>query len=1016
MIPQRISRPAIAAWIAVGLLIPATVAAQVNVVTNRYDAQRTGANLAETILTPANVNVNQFGKLYSYPVDGSVYAQPLYVTGVNIQGTLRNVLYIATMNDKLYAFDADSKSPSPLWMNNFTNPPSVTPVPISDITPNQDIVGNIGIQSTPVIDRTAGTMYLVARTKENGSYVHRLHAIDITNGQPRSGSPLTITGSVPGTALDSTAQPTGRVITFNPKMQQQRAALALSNGVILIAWAGHADLPPYHGWIMGFDATTLRPVGIFAVTPDAYEGGVWQGGRAPTLDAAGNAYFTTGNGRWDGSRNFGDSLLKFGVSRTGMTLLDYFTPFNEKQLDIDDDDLSGSGFTLLPGDRLLIGGGKEGVLYVLDKDNLGKKTSDDRQVVQRIPVTGGHVMGGPVFWNSSAVGALVYNWSEDGFLTAYPFIGGEVVTTPYAEGTVRSPGHPGGSLTISARGAAANSGIVWASMPRSEDAIHGLHPGILRAYNAETLVQIWTSELNAARDKTGTLIKFVPPVVANGKVFMASHDGAVNVYGLLAAELPDFSVAATPASRTIAAGSTTTFSVPIRTQGGFAGRVDLSATGGQAGTTVTFSPQSITGSGVATMTVAVPADTPAGTFSVTITGTSGTVVRAATVAVTVTNAGKPVEIVLHAVHAASLAGTWHRVDDASAASGQRLEHPDAVAAKVATPLPSPTHYVDLKFDAQAGQGYRLWLRGRAHNNSYNNDSVYVQFDKSVDASGAAVTRIGTAQAAAMILEECAGCGVSGWGWFDNGYGTDGPLIYFGSTGQQTMRIQAREDGISIDQIVLSTSRYLTAAPGPAKNDGTILPEGPLIILTDDAVLYAADAPVKAGAWRAAPNASAAGDALIEHPEAGAAKVAAPLANPVNYFELTFQAEAGRPYHLWLRGRAMGDSWASDSVFVQFDGSVDATGAAVNRIGTTAAAIVTLEDCVSCGVSGWGWQDTGFGAGVMGPDIYFARTGVQRIRVQTREDGFSIDQIVLSPSTYLKSSPGKLKDDTTILPR
>ena len=1008
-----LARPAMAAWIVAALLIPMSLEAQVNVVTNRYDGSRTGANLNETTLTAANVNVNQFGKLYSYPVDGAVYAQPLYVMGVTIQGTARNLLYVATMNDKVYAFDADSASPSALWMTDFTSPPSVTPVPITDIVGiTRNIVGNVGIQSTPVIDRAAGTLYLVARTKENGSYVQRLHALDITTGRPKSGSPVTITGSVSGSALDSTPDPAGgRVITFNPKVQQQRAGLALTNGVVLISWAGHEDLPPYHGWIMGFDATTLQPVGVFSITPDVYGGGIWQGGRAPTIDAAGNAYFTTGNGKWDGVRNFGDSLLKFSVSRTGMALVDYFTPANEAQLSLDDDDLSGSGFTLLPGTNYLLGGGKEGVLFLLDKDNLGKKTPNDAQVLQKILISGGHVMGGPVYWNFSTVGPLVYNWSEDGFLTAYRLSGGTLLTTAY-EGVVRSPGHPGGSLTISARGSAANTGIVWASMPRIEDAISGLHAGILRAYNAETLAEIWTSEQNAARDKTGTLIKFVPPMVANGKVYMANHNNAVAVYGLLPVRQPDFSVSVTPPSRTIPAGDTTTFSIAIGALGGFTGRVDLSASGAASGATVAFNSQSITGAGVATMTVAVPAGTPAESFNVTVTGTSGTIVHSATAVVNL-NGTPAAEIVLYAKRAALKAGTWRVIDDPTAAGGQRLEHPDAAAAKVATPLAAPTQYLELTFDAQAGRGYRLWMRGRAQNNSYNNDSVYVQFDESVDVGRAAVNRIGTTQATTLIVEECSGCGLSGWGWADNGYVGLGPLVYFATTGPQTMRIQGREDGISIDQMVLSASTYVTVAPGATKNDTTILNEPGLP--SGDALLYAAEAPLKAGAWRVTPDVTAAGGARIEHPDAGAPKLAAALANPANYFELTFQAEAGRAYHLWVRGRAAGDSWANDSVFVQFDGSIDASGAAVNRIGTTNAAIVTLEDCVSCGVSGWGWQDTGFGAGVMGPDIYFANSGVQRIRVQTREDGFSIDQILLSPSTPV-TPPGALKNDTTMLPR
>ena len=519
--------------------------AQITISTNRYDGARTGANLSESKLTASNVNVNGFGKLSSYPVDGSVYAQPLYVPGVTIGGTARNVLYIATMHDKVYAFDADSPSATPLWMRDFTSPPSVTPVPITDlVAANKNIVGNVGIQSTPVIDPATGTIYLLARTKENGSYVQRLHALDIATGASRSGSPVTITGTVSGTAPDSMPGPNGSIVTFNPKMQSQRAALALSHGVVLIAWASHEDVVPYHGWVMGYDAATLAQVGTFCVTPDAYAGGIWQGGRAPTIDAAGNAYFVTGNGRWDGTRNFGNSVLKFSVSRAGLSLLDYFTPYNQERLNATDDDLSGSSFTLLPGTNLLLGGGKEGILYLLDSNNLGRLATGDAQIPQRIDVDGGHVMGGPVFWNSSTLGPMVYHWAEDDVLKAYRLSGGQLALPPYAQGPVASPGHPGGSLTVSANGTAAGTGIVWSSMPTSQDGIHGLVPGVLRAFNAETLNELWNSEQNAARDRAGTLMKFVPPVVVNGRVYMPSHDNAVSVYGLLP---PDSGPGPTPA-------------------------------------------------------------------------------------------------------------------------------------------------------------------------------------------------------------------------------------------------------------------------------------------------------------------------------------------------------------------------------------------------------------------------------------------------------------------------------------
>src|SRR4051794_15956214 len=597
-------------WLCAAILwLPASVAAQINILTNRYDPQRTGANLAETILTAGNVNAASFGKLYSYPVDGAVYAQPLYVNGVTIDGVARNVLYVATMNDKLYAFDADQASPTPLWMRDFTRPPSVTAIPITDlVAPNLNILGNVGIHSTPVIDLATATMYVVVRTKESGAYVQRLHAVDIATGSSRSGSPVTIQGSVPGVASDSTVDATGRIVTFDPKMQGQRTGLALANGVVLIAWGSHEDAAPYHGWVMGYDATTLAQVGIFCVTPDTSAGGIWQGGRAPAVDAAGNAYFSTGNGPWDGTRSFGDSLLKFSVSRSGMSLVDFFTPSNQASLYAGDKDLSASGFTILPGSNLLLGGGKDSVLYLLDPAHLGQLAANDIQVVQKLPVNGGHVMGGPVFWDSSAAGPLVYNWAEDDVLRSYKMSSGRLATPSYAQGGVLSPGHPGGSLTVTANGARQGTGIVWASIPTSQDGVHGPVAGILRAYDAETLREIWTSEQNAARDRIGTLMKFVPPVVVNGKVYMPNQDGAVAVFGLLPAPVADFSLAVNPSARAIAAGQSATFEVAVTGTGGFGDSVALSAAGQPTGTTISFAPASINGAGTSSMIVSLPSD------------------------------------------------------------------------------------------------------------------------------------------------------------------------------------------------------------------------------------------------------------------------------------------------------------------------------------------------------------------------------------------------------------------------
>ena len=283
-----------------------TSAAQVGVVQNRYDDASTGANLHETILSPLNVNQARFGKLYNYAVDGAVYAQPLYMPSVPIAGGSHNVVYIATMEDKLYAFDAD-RSGEPLWLRDFTHPAEgVTPVPVTDITDNinLNVVGNAGIMGTPVIDAAKSTLYLVARTRERGRYVQRLHVIDIRSGKDVMPA-VEIAAEVASRAADAIRG----VLHFDPKAGNQRPALALVDGAVIIAWASHEDIRPYHGWIMAYRASTLKQIGVLCITPNGEEGGVWQSGRGPVVDGEGNFYFETGNGTWDGKKDFGNSLL-----------------------------------------------------------------------------------------------------------------------------------------------------------------------------------------------------------------------------------------------------------------------------------------------------------------------------------------------------------------------------------------------------------------------------------------------------------------------------------------------------------------------------------------------------------------------------------------------------------------------------------------------------------------------------------------------------------------------------------
>jgi phosphatidylserine/phosphatidylglycerophosphate/cardiolipin synthase-like enzyme len=389
-----------------------------------------------------------------------------------------------------------------------------------------------------------------------------------------------------------------------------------------------------------------------------------------------------------------------------------------------------------------------------------------------------------------------------------------------------------------------------------------------------------------------------------------------------------------------------------------------------------------------------------------------------------TEAGEPPptasgEVVLYASEATP-AGAWVVQNDGTAAGGKKIRHPNAGGAKLTTALANPTNYFQMTFQVEAARSYRLWIRGRADSNHWANDSVFVQFSGSVTSGGSATWRIGTTSATEINLEDCNGCGVANWGWQDNGWGTGvmGPVVRFAATGTQTIRVQTREDGLAIDQIVLSPTTYLNASPGALKNDTTILGEssgGSSAAPEGEVVVRAAEESTLAGAWRVEPDSTAAGGEKIRHPNLGAAKLTRALAAPRNYFELTFDAEAGTAYRTWIRGRADANHWSNDSVFVQFDGSVNESGAPIWRIGTTAAAEVNLEECSGCGVANWGWQDNGWGRNVLGPLVYFEDDGPQRMRVQTREDGLSIDQIVLSSSEYLKSAPGEAKNDETVLP-
>jgi hypothetical protein len=510
-------------WMKYALLFPCLTTGlapgQVSVPTYRYDSFRSGANLNETTLTPANVQ-NHFGKLFTISTTGLVFAQPLYVANVTIpnQGT-HNVLYVATMEDAIYAFDADNGAM--LWSRTLLTPPSI-PVPILDITNGNNITGDVGIESTPVIDMPSHTMYLVTRSKEGiNLYSQHLRALDITTGADKTNSPVTISATVSGTGTTAV----NNQISFNPFFQNQRAGLALASNRVFISWASHEDQWPYHGWVMAYDMTTLAQVAAINVTPNGARGGIWQSGWAPAVDGKGNVYYATGNGDWDGVRNFGETVIKFGTSEK-IAPVDYFTPDNYSSLTTEDEDLGASGPMLLPNTNLVAVGGKQGFLYLLNTNNLGRFSAGDANAVQVLPLNAGQLKGGPAYWARSS-NPLLYIQAEGDFLKSFQLTGSTL--TPLAKGSYQINLFAGAEVTVSANGS--SGGVVWASSTTGEFAGSAIVPGTLRAYDAVTLADLWNSQTNPT-DALGNWAKFVPPVVANGKVYMVSFSDSIVVYGI----------------------------------------------------------------------------------------------------------------------------------------------------------------------------------------------------------------------------------------------------------------------------------------------------------------------------------------------------------------------------------------------------------------------------------------------------------------------------------------------------
>ena len=508
------------------------------VYTSHNDNGRTGQNLKEYGLSPATLSPSSFGQLFSCPVDGYVYAQPLWVANLTFGATTRNVVFIATEHDSVYAFDADSPSCVQLWHASFIGS-NVSTIAPADIKGNTDISPEIGITSTPVIDSATNTLYVVPKTKEtagtvNGQacstsvpcYVHRLHALDLITGAEKFGGPVVI--SAPG---------------FTAQWQLQRPALLLANNTVYLGFGSHGDICPYWGWIMGYNPSNLAQVfatSLTNVNTGCNLGGIWQGGAGPAVDASGNIYVSTGNGTYDGSSNWGDSAVK--LSPTG-SILDWFTPFNQSVFNANDVDLGSGGILILPDSvgsaahqHLALATGKVAILYLLDQSNMGRcgsspspscstSNSDVQEVIPVPPpnttLADGGNYGNPAYWNGN-----IYSTGQSFPLSQFQISNGTISTPQFAQSSITFPPR-GGMPIVSANGN--TGGIVW--IIDFTGANSGA-PSILDAYDATNVGTLLYASPGSGPGAAGPSVKFITPMVANSKAYVGSQN-SFTVFGLL---------------------------------------------------------------------------------------------------------------------------------------------------------------------------------------------------------------------------------------------------------------------------------------------------------------------------------------------------------------------------------------------------------------------------------------------------------------------------------------------------
>lgn len=508
-----------------------SASSNVDVTTYHYDNLRSGQNVNETTLTTANVSEAKFGLLGSFAVDGKVDAQPLYLSNVAIPNLgNKNVLYVVTEHDSVFAFDADSVNGSTtafLWMKSLLQASETS----SDDRNCNQVTPEIGITSTPVIDRTRNAIYIIAVSKTStGTYVHRIHALNLTTGNELFGGPIVITATYPGSGSNSS----NGTVTFDPAQYNERAGLLEVGGTIYTTWGSHCDDGPYSSWVMAYSADTLAQTSVLNLVPNGQDGGIWMSGAAPAADASGNIYFIAGNGDFGttlntsgfpANQNCGNCFAKVSSS-TPMTLLDYFTPLNTVAESNGDVDFGSGGPLLLPDvvavsgttRHLAVGAGKDQNIYVVDRDNMGKFNSTANNIYQEIT---GQLADGmwskPSYFNNTVYFAAVTD-----ALKAFPVTSAMLATSPSSQSTVHF-GYPGATPAISANGA--TNGIVWA--------VENNTTGVLHAFNATNLAtELYNSNQAAnSRDQFADN-KYITPVVTNGKVYVGTPN-SVAVFGLL---------------------------------------------------------------------------------------------------------------------------------------------------------------------------------------------------------------------------------------------------------------------------------------------------------------------------------------------------------------------------------------------------------------------------------------------------------------------------------------------------